>query len=68
MDDIRLPSDLEIRLMGIQLEHLNKEYDALIRLFRNHEIELAILWIAVLGLTGVLATQTYKEWKVCNER
>ena len=61
-EEVRLPNDLEVRLMLIQQEHLNKEYDILKGLLIRHETEIAVLWCASIVLTIGLAGLTYHSY------
>lgn len=63
MDDLRLPTDLEINLMVIQQEYLNNQYDIIKGLVVRHEAELAILWCITLGLLGATMVNSYTTWK-----
>ena len=66
-DDIQLPTDLEIRLMLVHQEHLSQEYDNIRKLFAMHEVELAVLWGAVVILGTVVLVQTIKNKRAHNE-
>lgn len=63
MDNLdRLPADVEIRLMSIQMAHINEEYDRLKELVIVHEVELAVLWAIAILLLVNTGIQIWKDW------
>lgn len=54
MDELKLPSDLDIRLWVIMQEDLVKKYDSMNAMLRLHEYELMLMWgLMVTTLIGV---------------
>ena len=44
MDEVKLPPDLELRMMIEHQRYLSEQHERILSLLVSHEIELACLW------------------------
>jgi hypothetical protein len=49
-DNLRIPSDVQFRLISIHQQHLTQEFEFYKTLLKSHEIELTCLTLALVGL------------------
>lgn len=64
MEDLtRLPTDVEVRLMSVQMEFLNNQYSKVEMLYKSHEVEIALLWCMVLGLGIAVSFNLYQNYR-----
>ena len=59
-DDVTLPPDLELRMMIEHQRYLSEQHERILSLLVSHEIELACLWLSVLGLAIAVVVQHSK--------
>lgn len=48
-EDVKLPPDLEWKLMVIHQQHLTVQYDEMRRILLSHEREMAGMWVLFFG-------------------
>jgi hypothetical protein len=46
----RLPSDVEVSLLSVHAEHLQKQQEQILHLLRLHEQELIMVWLLLCGI------------------
>lgn len=67
MDELKEPTDLQLKTIAITNEFLRQDYEAVLKLLRLHEQELVLMWLLFFGVTGVVIyrghriEQTLKE-------
>lgn len=66
-DDLTLPPDLELRMMIEHQRFLSEQHERILALLVSHEIELACLWLCVVGLSIALLSMHHKSKKVADE-
>jgi hypothetical protein len=60
MDEVKLPPDLELRMMIEHQRYLSEQHERILSLLVSHEIELACLWLSVVGLAIAVVVQHSK--------
>ena len=60
MDDLKLPTDVEINMMVIHQQYLSAQHDLMKQMLVLHENELAVLWLLVTGLFVVVLWDEHK--------
>jgi hypothetical protein len=49
-DEVRIPSDVQFRLISIHQQHLTQEFQFYKMLLKSHEIELMCVSLVLVGL------------------
>lgn len=59
-DDLKLPPDLQFRMMKVEADHIYRQYEASRTILYLHEQEFVLLWMGLCG-TMVLFALCYRE-------
>lgn len=69
-DEVRIPSDVQFRMISIHQQHLTKEFEFYKELLKAHEIELMYVTVVLVGLLFTnyyLYTRIRKVERLTNE-
>ena len=60
MDELKEPTDLQLKSIAITNEYLRRDYEDVLKLLRLHEQELVLLWLLFFGIMGVTIYRGHK--------
>jgi len=66
MDDIKLPTDLQVNMMLVHQEYLSQRYDQLVDTLKVHHIALQVLFVVVGFTGGIMIAKKIQERKKAN--